>query len=67
MNQMAKTKTEIMKELKNGLSCTRLDDKECKIVEGIVFNDKNGVRRACDATPVPLSSKKWCRDRLVIF
>lgn len=56
-----------MKNLKDGLSCTKLDIKECKIVDQSIFTDKNGIKRACDVTPVPLSKEKWCRDRLVIF
>lgn len=64
---MTKTKPELIKNLKDGLSCTKLDIKECKIVDQSIFTDKNGIKRACDVTPVPLSKEKWCRDRLVIF
>ena len=64
---MAKTKEGIMKSLKGGMSCVRLSDVECKVVDGKVFVDTNGVKRACESTPVLLTSDKWCRDRFVLI
>jgi hypothetical protein len=63
---MTKSKVAILKELENGLSCTKLDVAECKAVEGKPFTDKNEIKRACDVTPVLFSSREWCRDRLVL-
>ncbi len=63
---MAIEKSKILTKLKNGLSCTKLTDAECKVVDNVEFVDVNNVKRACALAPVPFSTSQWCRDRLLI-